>query len=141
MDSSLRERIAYLQGLASGMDMETQGRGGQITVGILNVLEEMAENVDRLNEDVTYLEDYLVEVDAALGDVEISLWGDDWLWEMTCPHCEGEVYFDQRDLEEQEDVIELICPICEEPLDLPQEGDFDEGEPAQEVRSPQTTSR
>lgn len=141
MNSSLRERIAYLQGLASGMDMETQGRQGQITVGILNTLEEVAENVERLNEDATYLEDYLVEVDAALSDVEIAFWGDDWLWEFTCPHCEGEVYFDQRDLEGDESV-ELLCPMCQETLPMPDNTEDNERERVEApVPTEQTESR
>jgi len=67
---NLGEKVAYLKGLADGLDISSDEKNGKILKGILDVLEEMAAAVDTLEDENETLEDYITEVDEDLGELE-----------------------------------------------------------------------
>ena len=93
--NTVHERIAYIKGLAEGLNLGDD-TNGKLFKAIIDALEDMADAI-RENED---------ECD----DDDDDDFDDDFV-EMTCPHCGETVYFD-IDLIESDD--ELMCPNCNE---------------------------
>lgn len=115
MGVELKERVAYLQGLAAGLGIDAEaGPEGEVLTGILDVLQEMAdsldaarvaqsalsEEVDDLSIDMSELAD---EVMGNLGDAAVR-------WEVTCPGCGHAFTTSGADLED--DDVDLVCPNC-----------------------------
>lgn len=68
--NDIRAQVAYLQGLAEGLDLDTGSPEGRVLSAMLDVLVEMAEAQ-------TELAEYVEDVDYDLGAVEETLYGDD----------------------------------------------------------------
>lgn len=68
--TDLRARVAYLQGLAEGMELDDSTREGRLLGEMIDVLDAVAGSVDKLEEDQRQLEQYVCEVDQDLSDVE-----------------------------------------------------------------------
>ncbi len=115
--SYISEKVAYLDGLADGLSLKDEGsdkvlRGVIDTLGaIAEALEEHDESIDDLSECVDGIYD---ELDDLEGDEEDDFDEDDFV-EVECPHCGETVYFDE-DMIDSDDG--LICPNCNEPIEL-----------------------
>lgn len=126
----LKEKIAYLRGLASGLDLDETGKEGKMFATIMDVLEEMAQAIEDLASDQDDLEQYIEAVDEDLGDLEDEVYEDEEdecdcceededefeegsFVEVQCPKCHDIVRFEASILED-EDVIEVTCPNCDE---------------------------
>lgn len=115
---SVHKKIAYLQGLTEGLAVSKGSREGRVLAGIVDVLGDIAENVNELeeyvesiDEDLNYLEEDVYEEvpdgqDLATDDFEEYI-------KVECPNCHEKVYFEANILDD-EDVIEITCPTCEE---------------------------
>ena len=114
---NLQQKVAYLQGLADGMELE-DSKEGKVIAGILEALEEMAEQIEAIYEQQADMEDYLESIDSDLADVEDEIFGDeedgdeDNMVDVECPNCHETACFDESILYD-EDPIEVICPNCE----------------------------
>ncbi len=113
---NIKERVAYLQGLTQGLNVNTQSAEGKLLVNIIDVLDDMAEefnNIQMVQED---LETYVESMDEDLTDLEEEVYEnndeEDYV-EVQCPSCRETVSFDSTILEEDEDV-EVSCPHCGE---------------------------
>lgn len=118
--SDIRARVAYLQGLAEGLDLDTGTAEGRMLVSMIDVLGDMADEVVSITEAQEDLADYVDEVDHDLGDVEETVFGEDeeaYIADeemhgvahlQICPEC-GE---STTDLENVEVVAETVCPSC-----------------------------
>lgn len=129
--SDIRARVAYLQGLAEGLDLDTGTAEGRILVSMIDVLGDMAEEVVSITEAQEDLADYVDEVDHDLGDVEETVFGEDeeeYIADeeglhgvahlQLCPEC-GEA---TTDLENVEVVADTVCPSCGCEIHLTNEG-------------------
>ena len=67
---TLTEKVAYLKGLAEGLDLDKDAKETKLFEAALDVLEEMALTINEIDEDLADAEDYIEEVDEALSDVE-----------------------------------------------------------------------
>lgn len=116
---SISEKVAYLQGLAEGMNLDESTKEGKLLLAILDVLEDMAEEFSDIEDEIVDLEDGLDAVSDDLNDLEEFLYeesddeddeddDDEELFVTTCPECEEEVVFDESVLEDGE----VICPNC-----------------------------
>lgn len=74
----INEKVSHLKGLIEGMEYDLTTKEGKIISEILDILTDMADELDGLNEDVETLYDYADELDADLGDVETDLYGDEF---------------------------------------------------------------
>jgi hypothetical protein len=120
---AVRERIAYLKGLGEGTDVGFSGSQGQMLVGILEVLQELVGILDQTREELFELGHYVEELDEALWDLELKEGAGEELlpdedrhapaveWEVDCPGCGESVH-----CVEEDDVVELLCPVCGEVL-------------------------
>ena len=140
----ITERVAYLKGLAEGMELNTDKREGKLLAAIIDVLEDIALELEDIQDEQAELADGLDAVSDDLEDVEDVVFEeydedaeddddfdeDEDCYATTCPTCEETIYFDESILEDGE----VICPNCGEKLELDLNSleDEDEEEPSQE---------
>ena len=127
----ITEKVAYLKGLAEGMELNTDKKEGKLLSAIIDVLEDIALELCDIEEAQEELGDGLDAVSDDLEDVEDLLYGDDGeddepeyelddlgededCYATTCPTCEETIYFDESVLEDGE----VICPNCGEKLEF-----------------------
>ena len=122
----IMEKVAYLKGLAEGMELDTEKKEGKLLAAIIDVLEDIALELEDLREEQADLEEGLDAVSDDLSEVESVVYElcdededededeDDEVYETTCPTCEESIYFDESILEEGE----VICPNCGEKLEF-----------------------
>lgn len=119
------EKVAYLKGLAEGMGMtEGDSKEAKVLNAIIDILNDMALDMEDLGEELTELGEQVDEIDEDLADVEDLLYEDDEdeddedfdlddLFEVSCPHCNGEFEVSEEELLADEGIE---CPICGEKL-------------------------
>jgi hypothetical protein len=118
----ISEKVSYLQGLSEGLNIIEGSPQGKIISGILNVLNEIAEDINILHLDFADMRDYIESVDDDLLELEETV-VDDGFMELECQHC-GEPLYVENDILDDEDVIEVICPSCNEVIFI-NDGSFD----------------
>ncbi len=67
---TLFEKAAYLRGLADGVDLDKSTPEGKILAALLDLVSDIADEVEAINEDIVDLQDYVEEIDEDLADVE-----------------------------------------------------------------------
>ena len=123
---NITERVAYLKGLAEGMELNTEKGEGKLLSAVIDVLEDIALELEDLRDEQTELADGLDAVSDDLEDVEDVVFDDEDedddedCYATTCPTCEETIYFDETILEDGE----VLCPNCGEKLEF----DLDEVE-------------
>ena len=136
----ITERVAYLKGLAEGMELDTDKKVGKLLAAIIDVLDDVALELEDIKDEQTELADGLDAVSDDLEDVENVVF-DEWddeddddyyyddldegeeCYATTCPTCEETIYFDESVLEDGE----VVCPNCGEKLEFDFEDDEDCG--------------
>ena len=126
----ISEKIANLKGLMEGMNLSAYSNEGKLFRAIVDVLDEIALEVEDLTDEVMELGDGLDVISDDLGDVEDIIYDEDdeddeddddyeeldededdeeeECYATTCPECEEEIFFDDTMLEDGE----IICPNC-----------------------------
>ncbi len=114
--SDLKSKVAYLQGLSNGMNLDVESKEGKLLNSIIEVLDEFAESFSELENAHEQLEDYVETIDDDLyaleNDFNEGHRFEDYV-EVDCPRCGETVLFDPG-IVEDEDVIEVTCPNCDE---------------------------
>lgn len=141
----ITEKVAYLKGLAEGMELNAEKKEGKLLLAIIDVLEDIALELSDIEDAQEELGEGLDAVSDDLEDVEDLLYGEDGeeepeyelddlgededCYATTCPTCEETIYFDESVLEDGE----VICPNCGEKLEFDLESlDEDETEDGEE---------
>ena len=115
---TISEKVAYLKGLAEGLDLDTtkskEGKLISVMIGILEELamsvEDLEENALNLGEEIDVLSDDLSEVEEVVfdeDDGDFEDYDDDW-FEVECPTCGAEIDIDESILE----AGTVECPSC-----------------------------
>ena len=124
---TITEKVAYIKGLSEGLGFEkADSAEAKLIKALIDLVDEMALEIEELQEDVCTLADYCEELDEDLGDVEEVLldedddedyeddeWDDDDYDECdgdcddcdicgSCDYCDDENYY------------EIVCPSCGE---------------------------
>jgi len=127
----IMEKVAYLKGLAEGMELDTEKKEGKLIAAIIDLLEDMAleiedlwdgeeelyEGLDAVSDDLEDVEDLIFEDEDDEDedeDDEEDFDEDEDCYATTCPTCEEEIFFDESVLEDGE----VICPNCGEKLEF-----------------------
>ncbi len=135
------EKVAYVKGLAEGLGYDNKSKEGKILTAILDILEDVAHDIEDLEENSWNLGEAIDQVSDDLADVEELVYDfdDDDLefddddededddeccccgdeeepvfYEVTCPACNNTITID-------EDVLNLgsiACPNCGEELEF-----------------------
>ena len=139
--SGLKERIAYLQGLAEGISLDKESKEGKLFAAMIEVLDEMALSIEGISLNQSECESYLEALDEDLGDLEDDIYGEDGEYtfedddeddvyeeececdneecdcdnyvEVACPHCFSVINIEPGILDD-DDVLEITCPNCDE---------------------------
>lgn len=122
----ITEKVAYLKGLAEGMDLDTEKKIGKLLSAIIDTLDDIALELEDIKDEQAELADGLDAVSDDLEDVEDLVYDEDGdyyyddldedeeCYATTCPTCEETIYFDESVLEDGE----VICPNCGERLEF-----------------------
>jgi len=79
---TLSEKVAYLKGLAEGMELDAEkSKEGKLISVMIGMLEEMAMTIEDLEDSVDEVYEALDVVSDDLGDVEEFLFGEDDDWD------------------------------------------------------------
>ncbi|PSR24143.1 MAG: hypothetical protein C7B45_00590 [Sulfobacillus acidophilus] len=125
--AELRRRVSQLAELAERLALRERGRQGQMLADVVEVLRELALDVEEVSQNQLELEDYLEEIDSDLMSVEEEVYLDDdaemtrldgesndpdaaSYIELECPVCERESSYNQILFDQ--DGIQLTCPHC-----------------------------
>ncbi|SHJ67315.1 hypothetical protein SAMN02745227_00409 [Anaerobranca californiensis DSM 14826] len=152
--AELKEKIAYIQGLADGLDLDDKSAEGKILRHVLEVLEDMADIIEDIDLGQAELEDYVEAIDEDLAELEKDFLEsevaecqcdcddhcsdddlddlddvdveelDDDEVEVECPHCGEVAYVEEEDLADEE--LEILCPNCGKVLFESTENDDDD---------------
>lgn len=120
----LYEEVAYLKGLAEGLEISEETKEGKIINKIVDVLESFADAIVELEEEQIELIDYVESIDEDLSDIEDDIYEeededdeddeDDEEYnyiEMECPNCNDFVEIDEELLYNED--IDIVCPNCQ----------------------------
>jgi len=121
----ITEKVAYLKGLAEGLSLDTETKEGKILSSMIDILDDIALELEDLKDADQELGDGLDAVSDDLEDVEDAVFGpededededeeSEDCYATTCPNCGETVYFDESVLDEGE----VLCPKCGEKLEF-----------------------
>ena len=110
------EKVAYLKGLMEGLKLDADSDYGKLFKAIVDVLDEVALEIEDLTDEVMEVGDGLDVLSDDLADVEELVYDEDDddededepVYMTTCPECEEEIYFDEDYLEDGT----VVCPNC-----------------------------
>ncbi len=124
---TISEKVAYLKGLAEGLNIDTEkskeGKLISVMIGILEEIgmsiEDLEENAEALGEEIDAISDDLSDVEKAVfededEDDDDCCCDDDDFFEVECPNCGETLMIDESVLEEG--VIQ--CPGCKQKFAL-----------------------
>ncbi|MBO5021511.1 MAG: hypothetical protein J6D52_12670, partial [Clostridia bacterium] len=129
------EKIAYIKGLAEGLELSNDTKEGKILNAIIDLLgditeeicdiedgcDELLEQIDAVDEDLASLEEIIYEDDEDDCDCDCDCDDccdcDDEVYEIECPACNDVIYLDGDMLAEEG----MTCPNCGTELEF----DFD----------------
>lgn len=116
---TISEKVAYLKGLAEGLDLDTQkSKEGKLISVMIGILEEVALSIEDLDENALALGEEIDALSDDLADVESIVYDEDEdedddededFFEVECPNCEEPLVIDEDALEEGV----VVCPNCE----------------------------
>lgn len=122
----LKERVAYLKGLADGMQISDSTNEGRLLKAIIEVLDDMAMTVDDIEEVQEQLSEQVDIIDEDLGEVEKVLFeeeeeeeecdDEDCLGEVECPNCNETICIEEDMFSDDGDTLK--CPHCGEKIDV-----------------------
>ncbi|NLK87007.1 MAG: hypothetical protein GX279_05895 [Clostridiaceae bacterium] len=112
----LKEKVAYLKGLAEGMQLDQTTNEGKLFKAILEVLDDMALAVDDMEEVQEQLSEQVDEMDEDLAEIESLIYDFDDDADEYCDDDDDDD--DDEDDDEEEIFAEFDCPHCGETVNL-----------------------
>ena len=130
---TLTEKVAYLKGLAEGLNLDKDAKETKLFEAMFDILEDMALTVNDIDEDLAAVEELVDCIDEDLDELEDIIYDDDCdcdcgcgcdddfdcdcgdeLYEVECPSCGEAIYLDESMFDEEY----IECPECGEKLEL-----------------------
>lgn len=132
------EKVAYVKGLAEGLGYDNTSKEGKILAAILDILEDVAHDIEDLEENAWNLGEAIDQVSDDLADIEEAVYDEDYdededddddecggccgccddeepvFYEVTCPACGNTITIDEDVL----DLGSIECPNCGEELEF-----------------------
>ena len=148
MIMTISEKVAYLKGLADGLDLDKDpGKEGKLIAKIIDILEDVGLAVEDLEDEIEAVGDELDALAEDVDDLEMIVYedlddgdgfdfapgcggcgmnaiSDDDFFEIECPSCGEDIVIDESVL----DIGEVACPNCGDKfaLDLTDEDEDEE---------------
>ncbi len=127
--SFIKERVAYLKGLAEGMQISDTTNEGKLLKAIIDVLDDVALAVDDIEEVQEQMGDQVDNMDEDLAEIERIIFDeedddedydddddDDFIAEIECPHCHKEIVLSEEMLDDEAESFQ--CPNCSKEIDI-----------------------
>ena len=95
----ITEKVAYLKGLAEGMELDTDKKIGKLLAAIIDTLDDIALELEDIKDEQTELADGLDAVSDDLEDVENVVFDE---WDEDDDE-DDDYYYDDLDEDEAED--------------------------------------
>ena len=124
---NISEKVSYIKGLAEGLKLDDATKEGKILTAILDVLSDIAYQVEDMDSDLNDMADVVGDLDDAVLELEGEVYGgcgwhhdhdeddeDEDLYEITCPKCNNTIIADFDLIAEGG----IVCPNCGEPLEF-----------------------
>ncbi len=126
---TITEKVAYLKGLAAGLDLDKDTKEAKIFEAMFDILEDMALTINDIDEDLSACEELVDAIDEDLDELEEYIFedyddcdceddccccDDDELYEVECPLCGADILLDDEMLDEET----IECPGSGEKLEL-----------------------
>ncbi|SEN23001.1 CD1247 N-terminal domain-containing protein [Lihuaxuella thermophila] len=126
MYERLRRELAYIQGLLEGT--QKQDSIEQKALGrLVDIIDELIEATQQMDKRQLELEEYVEAIDDDLNDLELVAYEDEEeMLELICPECGEHVLVDSADVEDE--TMELLCPKCHTVLDIEDVSDQEEND-------------
>ncbi len=121
--SEISNRAAYLQGLADGLKLDKESTEGQLISGMLELLGDMAEEMEMLDQEQGFIADKIDEMEDVIEMIGDEAFGaeydddEDELYTLVCEHCGAEIDLTGDDLDDIADGV-FKCPDCGEIIEL-----------------------
>jgi len=125
--SVLKEKVAYLKGMANGINLEEGKDQSKIINAIIDALDAFTNEIARLEEMNMNIQEQVNIIDEDLGALEDEIYEEDCeedMVEVVCPHCEETVNFFEDEISEDN---EVECPKCHKTFEIEWECDEDCG--------------
>ena len=133
--SYLTEKMAYINGLAEGLDIDETTKEGKLLLAIVEAITDMADEIseisdlheetqmqlDEVDEDLDALEEYVYD-EEEYDDDEVE-------FAVECPSCHDMIYLDPELIEDED---KITCPNCGEEIELEFECDCENCEGCEE---------
>ena len=93
------EKVAYMKGLAEGLGLDTKSKEGKLFTIMMDILDDIALELQDLQTGQEDLEDALDAVSGDLSEVESCLFEEeeenrDGVYQTTCPNWGEVIFFD-----------------------------------------------
>ena len=119
---TISEKVAYIMGLAEGMKIDGESNEGKLTLAMLDVLKDIAEELEIVDETLDDMAEIVADIEDAVEELEEDVYGEyddydfdgDDLYEITCRNCENAVAVDMSMLENGR----VNCPNCGEKIEF-----------------------
>lgn len=128
------ESLGYLKGLIDGLDLDANKKETKVIKAIVDVLENLATDVDDMTEGLELVGEQIDAVDEDLADLEEYVYDDDDCdcdcdccdddceeYEVECPNCGETITVDEDTVMQGK----FECPNCGEVLEFEVEYDDD----------------
>ena len=128
---SMMEKAMYLKGLCDGVELDKTTKEGKLIAALLDLVTEMAAEMDDMQAEICEVKDYCEELDEDLGTVEEVLldideddedyededFDEDFECDGNCAGCDFDCGLDEDDMfdedeEDDEEYFEVVCPAC-----------------------------
>lgn len=125
MAMTIPEKVSYIKGLAEGLNLDDSTKEGKVLLAMLDVLNDIALDLEEVDEDLDEMAEVLSDVEESVYDLEDEVYGDDDcddedeeldddMYEVTCPNCGNSVVVDYDILSDGA----IDCPNCGEKLEF-----------------------
>lgn len=134
----VKENVAYLKGLAEGLEIAKEGKNGKVIDKMIETLDHFANAINRLQDENEELREYIEGVDSDLADMyedmeELEENIDDIYDELEdmeediedLYECECDCDCDNED-DDDYGYIEMECPYCGELVEIDEDELYDD---------------
>jgi len=110
---TIGEKVAYLKGLAEGMAVDSETKEGKLFAGILDVLSDIAADLEDLEANNLDLWEEVDAINEDLDIIEDDFYGDDDEDEDDEDDEDDDLFYEGYDGDEEPVFYEVECPSCE----------------------------
>lgn len=120
--SEISKQVAYIKGLAEGMNLSDKSDEGKLISKLIDVLSEAADEIEALWARNDELESRLIELDEEMYAAEMDI--ENLYDDIECPDEDEYIDFEDDDEDddlfdmygEDDDLFEIMCPECGEDI-------------------------